>query len=479
MFPPSDIEDVLRVLAALNLLNAVVKRPWGRRVVTYSYIKGMAAGMLLCQLNNPVDGVSVFWDAMERIVYFRVLGIQISFHYIPLSAELLARLADACLERQEWCGMQLQKIAVEVFRLAGPGPVSYTAAEEDYARYVMMHYDKLQPSADEKPATLICSSPVGTPPFVGPCRRFSISDLQDIFPSIPFTENKLESLRVALHFRIWEQNVFTLWRRKDRRRVLVARYDGSNYKALMSYLLCGNARVRSRSRKSLEKGKLYYVSPQKMVRCVSLCNYIRLLSQNSYLRTSQGYCNLCITYGIARYLGLMHPTLKFVCTLNYNHLSEPRVYYSYHELQRIPLLSEARMLKVWIVIDTAGLLHDFDCDTLPRALVDDYLQTEDYYQEFEVVTDSRGREGLVAYRRHELLETKYRQIVLVNYHAHVMGDNGYWAIYSLGQERFRTDFIYSRIWYDPMRGQILGRAHGRVDIIYSFPLLPPEAPMKH
>ena len=45
LFPPDSARSALCILAALNLLNASVKQPWGARMVTYAYIKGMASCM--------------------------------------------------------------------------------------------------------------------------------------------------------------------------------------------------------------------------------------------------------------------------------------------------------------------------------------------------------------------------------------------------------------------------------------------------
>lgn len=455
LFPPTNTREAFQLLASLNLLNAVVKRQWGRRLVTYEYIKGMAAHTLLRLLVHPIDDVATYWDATERIAYFTVMGVQLSFHYIPLSAALLGRLSETCLQRQVWTGMQLQKIAVEVFSLALGGHVSYTADEEFYVRYIMLHCHAPAEGGDY----LECQA---RPPKQHPPT-----------PPAPPPEDWPTALDTALHFRIWEQSVFTLWRRKDQRKTGVVRYDGKNHAVLMDFLLGKESRIYRRSKGSLQKGKLYYVSPQKKVQTVNLSNYIQLVTRNSYLVTTHGYHNLCITYGIARYLGFLHPTLKFVCTLNYNHLREQRIYYTYHELVKVPIPSQARMLKVWIVVDTGGLLDDFDSTTLPQSLIDDYVDTEDYYQEFEVVCDSHGRKGLVAYRRHQILQTIYRKIVLKNYHAQVQGRNGLWAIFSLCDEQFRTGFKYEKIWYDQLNAKIMGLlTDGHEEVIYSFRLLP-------
>ena len=85
LFPPATTDAAFQILASLNLLNAVVKHTWGRKVVGYAYIKGMAASLLQWLILHPVEGVSPYWDAADRIVYFRVWGVQISFNYIPMT----------------------------------------------------------------------------------------------------------------------------------------------------------------------------------------------------------------------------------------------------------------------------------------------------------------------------------------------------------------------------------------------------------
>ena len=90
-FPPVTAHDTLRVLASLNLLNAYVKLPNGSDVVSYAYIKGMASCLLIRLLWVPIDEVSYYYDYRCRITYFRALGVQFSFHFIPLYKELLIR----------------------------------------------------------------------------------------------------------------------------------------------------------------------------------------------------------------------------------------------------------------------------------------------------------------------------------------------------------------------------------------------------
>ena len=453
LFPPDSTADTFRILVALNLLNAAVKQPWGPGVVTYGYIKGMAACLLLHLLAHPVSGVSVYWDCTDSVAYFSVWGVQVSFHYIPLYRDLTKLLSETYLVPQRWSGLQLQKIACELFTLAVSEPVVYDAHEENYVRYVMRHYKRLAREVDAARPHTVKKTCDGVDAPLSPS---------------PFIEDKMQALDVALHFNIWRQNVFTLWRRKDDKALPVVRYDGTNYNMVMSYILGNNRFIRRRSRHSMRLGRLYYLSPQKRICCISRSRYILLLTQNNYLRLHDSYCNLCITYGIARYLALMYPKLKFVCTLNYNRMREQHVFYTYIELCRVPVLSPARQLKVWLVVDTKNLLCNFDVNTLPQALVDDYMTTEDFYQEFEIVSGGDGRKGIMAYRQCQLLPPVYRDIVISNYHARVMGDNGLWAVYSLGSECFRSDFVYTSLWYDRDTASIKGKKNGHTVVIYDF-----------
>lgn len=242
LYPPKTTDAAFQILASLNLLNAVVKQPWGRQVVSYPYIKGMAGDMLLWLLDHPIENVAVYWSAVTQVAFFRVWGIQISFHYIPLSSELMARLSEVLLEPQEWDGYRLQLIAIELFRLAVPETVTYGRSEERYVRYVMRHSE---------------------PGIVNALSPKVLSDRGARQSHVPFAENKIDSLHAALHFRIWQHDVFILWRRKDHRPMPVARYSGNNYRTLMNYLLGTDSRIKRRPRKHMLIGQFYYVSPQK------------------------------------------------------------------------------------------------------------------------------------------------------------------------------------------------------------------------
>jgi len=444
LFPPADAHATACVLVALNLLNAFVKQPGGRLLVSYGYIKGMAARVMYEVLRRNIDGVSVYWDADEQIGYFRVEGVQISFHYIQLFPELVDLMASSRLQPQQWEGMQLQRIAYELFALFCPDSEHVSDEEEQQLTDLMANYR--QPEAPGHHAT---SWQLNAMPI--------------------FFEDKRYSLQMALRFSIWGSDMFMLWRRRDERPMPVVRYTGNNYSLMVNRLIRPGERIWRRPAYTLQVGQLYYVTPKKRLRALAPSRYILSMTQNGYLLTSHGYCNLCITYGMARFLTVLYPRLKFVCTLDYNRLLDQHQYYSLNDLYMVPLTSDTRWLKVWMAIDTGGLLEDFDpFESMPSWLIDDYMQAEDHYDDYQVFTAKDGRKGLMAYRRLVLLEPVYADIRVHSFHAHVKGDNGLWAIYALLEEHFRSDFVYSRIWYDVRRGAIMGRVDDHDECIYQF-----------
>ena len=82
-FPPKNREDVMTLVASLNLLNAAIKKPIGKEVTTYRYIKGHVAILFLWLLYHPIEGVDIYYDKEERIAYFKVPDYQFSFHQVP------------------------------------------------------------------------------------------------------------------------------------------------------------------------------------------------------------------------------------------------------------------------------------------------------------------------------------------------------------------------------------------------------------
>lgn len=458
LYPPVDATETFVLLSALNLLNAAIKTAWGKSLLSYNYIKG-GAGLLFEYLSlSPVKGVQIYHDRQHHVTYFRVMGVQMSFHYAPVSRHL-----SSGRPVQQWDGFRLQLIAVELFSLACSLLPDVSQLPERAGLPLAVSPDRYTrgtgtrgPGDRRQPRNRL-DSPV--PGSCGkPCRW-----------SHKFVENKHRSLDLALHFSIWRSNRFTLLRRKDMQLVPVMRFDGQNYQQLVSTLIRNNRPIPRRSPRELFGGFLYYISPQMRLRAIHPSYYLRLLARNSYLCGNGGsmFYNLLVTYGIARYLTMLFPQVRFACTLITNRHTVRNRLFTNAMLRRIPLYSRMRRLKVWLAFDPMGVLCHYRTEQLPRVLREEYLKAEDYYQEFEI-TCRQGRKGLYAYQRHHLLKPVYRNIEIYHYHAYVQRTDGKWAIYSLNRECFESNFIYSRIWYDRELYIIFGEVDGHPTIIHEF-----------
>lgn len=425
-FPPKDARETFYLLLALNLLNAYVKTPQGRHFVTYFYIKGMA-GLLYDMLDLcPIRGVQTFHDKKEHITYFRINGLQICFHY----AKIPSHRPHSRHLRQTWDGLRLQLIAVELFQLG----------TSDLPQWL--------PLRTQSPLIVL------------------IDELQNT--SHTFKENLQESLRTSLTMNIWTLHRMTLFRRKDNLRTRIIRYDGQNYAEVMLFLTGKYQRIPQCSPATMIPDCYYYISPQFRIRPLFPSRYLSMLARNNYLLQGRFCRNMLVTYGIARYMALMYPDLSFLCTLNANRQKVRTRHYKYRQLCAIPLRSQSRLLKVWLPYDPQGVLTSFKMHMLPKFLVQDYLETEDYYQEFEIIR-SKGLKGLYAYRRHHLLKTIYADIKIHHYYAHVQETSSRkWAIYSLARERFETNFVYDRLWYDPEQFIVYGCINSHIVIVYDF-----------
>ena len=75
-----------------------------------------------------------------------------------------------------------------------------------------------------------------------------------------YQEGQDQSLRKALSFNVWDARQFVLWRRDTHLLASIARYDGTNYRGLMTWLTSVDERLEERSRKRMVSGQFYYVS---------------------------------------------------------------------------------------------------------------------------------------------------------------------------------------------------------------------------
>lgn len=111
----SNTNQLFLVLAAINLLNAAIKKNEFKKDLTYSFIKSKATMLLELLIEmDSLQHVSYFYDREEKCMYVKVYGVIFSFHYITESETILNNIQD----KIEWEGIRLQKIAIEVYELA-------------------------------------------------------------------------------------------------------------------------------------------------------------------------------------------------------------------------------------------------------------------------------------------------------------------------------------------------------------------------
>ena len=456
VFPPRNADETFLVLVALNLLNAAVKLPWGERMVCYAFIKGYAACLFVHLTYWPITGVSIYLDQVEDVAYFRVKNVQVSFHHLPHYYEMKQALMWGREMVQEWDGLRLQCIAVELFLLANGLFPNFKRLESDESQLQnrMLHF--------KKPAIAL---PEVLPICHTAAKAHSVNRGRNASE-----RHKWRSLVEALSMSIWQKNEhsFCLYRRRDRRRMPVMRYTGENYNELVTYLQNKRRLPHVRPERTMQIGKYYHVSGGMRIKSVRKSARLSFLTHNNYLIRGKNYYNLCVTYGIARYLAALFPDLLFANILSYNRYhNKHRRLYNHRRLMKVPLRSQARRLKVWMVHDRHQVLTQFSPEVLPKKLIDDFFEAEDYYQEFEITTKC-GLHGIYAYRRHHLLPPIYAKIIIFNYVAQVMRTDGMWAIYSLKSEVFCTDFIYNRIWFDSKKFAILGKIGDCIVKIHDF-----------
>lgn len=465
-FPPTDIDAVYAVLAALNLLNAAVKTGWGVRIVTYGYIKGMVSCVFFWLFYHPVKGVAIYWDDEQRVAYFKVYDMQFSFHYAPLLHENSALFRH--LRKQQWDGRQLQP---EALRLMAPVWRDRLYAELKVSARLLRRMRSFD-SANLR--HILCEQVDArlAPQKHRSRHRMRIASSWNRQPGWEAPKQKSDkqqflALEQALHFNIWTTNYCELCHRPDHFLLRLVRYDGHNYDKIRHIMGEDVLPVTPRCQRSLRLGRLYYRPRGQFKWCmVAPSRHLLMLSYYCNLRVDNHYYNLCLTYDIVRFLSILFPQLRFINILNYTRFVVHRHIYTPADLAHVPLMSNARLLKVWMVVDPQQLLAHFNIDTLPPKILLDYLNTPDYLDMFKVVYH-HGQAGLYAYSRFHLLPTDYRSIKIHGRYAWVMHHNGKLAIYNLLQERFVSPAIYDSIWYDARRYMLCARHNGVVDILHA------------
>ena len=113
-----DSNSLFLLLSALNLLNAAVKTEKHKSQLYYGFIKSKVSKIADVIIQDPTSfaSTSLFFDSVQKCMYFEVFGVIFSFHQI-LETKLIKNVASKNTPIQ-WTGVRLQRIAQRVYELA-------------------------------------------------------------------------------------------------------------------------------------------------------------------------------------------------------------------------------------------------------------------------------------------------------------------------------------------------------------------------
>lgn len=127
-----DPNTLFLLLSAINLLNAAVKTEKYKSQLYYGFIKAKVSKIADTIIQNPTsfDGTSLFYDNVQKCMYFEVFGVIFSFHQI-LETKLIKNVASKKTPIQ-WTGVRLQRIAQSVYELAKVNCDKRNVATKDF-----------------------------------------------------------------------------------------------------------------------------------------------------------------------------------------------------------------------------------------------------------------------------------------------------------------------------------------------------------
>lgn len=114
-FDLKDSKSLFTIVAALNLLNAAVKKDNLKSSLYYAYIKTNVSKVADCYLSNKsrFEGVTVYYEKPRNCFYFDIFDVIFSFHQIKETNRIVNVATN--LEPIIWPGIRLQRIAQAIF----------------------------------------------------------------------------------------------------------------------------------------------------------------------------------------------------------------------------------------------------------------------------------------------------------------------------------------------------------------------------
>jgi len=118
---PKNNKELLKVLVAMNLINAALKRKEFRTeekdaLIQYGMLKPRVSRLFKDILDNRSKfDIDFYIKTKDNCAYIEINGLQFSFHNITINKTLKVFVDSDLNNPKEWQGVRLQKIAGELF----------------------------------------------------------------------------------------------------------------------------------------------------------------------------------------------------------------------------------------------------------------------------------------------------------------------------------------------------------------------------
>ena len=121
LITPINNKELIKVLVAMNLINAALKRKEFKSkdkgaLIHYGLLKPRVSRLF----HNLIDNrqkfeIDFYINQQEKCAYIEIEGLQFSFHNITIDESLKAFINSPLNNPKPWKGIRLQKIAGELF----------------------------------------------------------------------------------------------------------------------------------------------------------------------------------------------------------------------------------------------------------------------------------------------------------------------------------------------------------------------------
>lgn len=271
------------------------------------------------------------------------------------------------------------------------------------------------------------------------------------------------TLHLALNFNFHYATKFELYRRKDNRHFRFIHYDGKNYEELYSYLQNEECNINIPEKAKLLPGKLFNIDGRNKFTNIPNSSMDFVIAANSYIVRNNGYYNLLFNYDIAQYLLSTYSGIILKTSIEVNSGRSVK-YRSPKDLERIPQNTCIKTHRVWFISSEKSI--NIDLSKIPQSVINSYLQSEDYFQEFEIFK-KEDKKGVIAWRTKVIIPPLYSNILIENYRAYLQNDAGYWAEYSLKCRKLKSKFIYSDIQIEAEKGYVTAQKNDKTVILHN------------